>query len=121
MKILILEIYSSLIIVKFIYITNSFSSSISNDVKLINYWPMSNLNDLIGEANLYNGYNYLFVSDRFCTPNSAIYLRNGYLQIPDGVYLSGDFTVTVWISLKYIRSTALGCKDIGTRKSKFGA
>jgi hypothetical protein len=104
MKNLILKIYSSLIIVKFVYITTTFSSSTSNNVKLINYWPMSNLNDLIGETNLYNGYNYSFVSDRFCTPNSAIYLRNGFLQIPDGVYLSSDFTVTIWINLKSYQS-----------------
>ena len=67
---------------------------------LINYWPMSSLNDLVGGATLFGGSNYSFVEDRFGTPNSAIYFNNGYLQIPSGVYFSDDFTITVWIYLK---------------------
>jgi hypothetical protein len=67
---------------------------------LINYWPMSNLSDVVGGANLYGGSNYSFASDRFGSPNSAIYFNKGYLQVPEGVYFSGDFTVSVWIYLK---------------------
>jgi WD40 repeat protein len=67
---------------------------------LINYWPMSSLNDSIGGATLFGGSNYSFVEDRFGTPNSAIYFNNGYLQIPSGVYFSDDFTITAWIYLK---------------------
>ena len=61
---------------------------------------MSNLSDLLGGANLFGGENYSFVPDRFCTPNSAIYFNIGYLQVPEGVYFSGDFTFTAWIYLK---------------------
>jgi len=61
---------------------------------------MNNLSDVIGGANLFGGFNYSFVPDRFCLPNSAIYFNNGYLQVPAGVYFSGDFTVTAWIYLK---------------------
>jgi hypothetical protein len=61
---------------------------------------MSNLSDVVGGANLYGGSNYSFIFDRFCSPNSAIYFNKGYLQIPAGVYFSGDFTVTAWIYLK---------------------
>jgi hypothetical protein len=67
---------------------------------LINHWPMSSLNDSVGGATLFGGSNYSFVADRFGTPNSAIYFNNGYLQIPSGVYFSGDFTITAWIYLK---------------------
>lgn len=67
---------------------------------LINYWPMSSLNDSVGGATLFGGSNYSFVEDRFGTPNSAIYFNNGYLQIPSGDYFSGDFTITAWIYLK---------------------
>jgi hypothetical protein len=67
---------------------------------IINYWPMSNLSDVAGGANLFGGGNYSFTSDRFCSPNSAIYFNKGYLQVPDGVYFSGDFTFTAWIYLK---------------------
>jgi hypothetical protein len=61
---------------------------------------MSSLNDSVGGATLFGGSNYYFVADRFGTPNSAIYFNNGYLQIPSGVYFSGDFTITAWIYLK---------------------
>jgi hypothetical protein len=61
---------------------------------------MSNLSDVVSEANLFGGGNYSFVPDRFCTPNSAIYFNKGYLQVPEGIYFSGDFSVTAWIYLK---------------------
>jgi hypothetical protein len=61
---------------------------------------MSNLSDVVGAANLFGGSNYSFTSDRFNSPNSAIYFNKGYLQVPAGVYFSGDFTVTAWIYLK---------------------
>jgi hypothetical protein len=61
---------------------------------------MSNLNDVVGKANLYDGVDYEFVNDRFCQPNSSIHLNQGNLQVPKDVYFSGDFTVTLWIFLK---------------------
>jgi hypothetical protein len=73
---------------------------------LSNYWPMSNLSDVVGGANLFGGVNYSFVPDRFCSPNSAIYFNQGYLQVPNGVYFSGDFTFTAWIYLKSYQSWA---------------
>jgi len=67
---------------------------------------MSNLSDVVGGANLYGGVNYSFVPDRFCSPNSAIYFNSGYLQVPTGVYFSGNFTVTAWIYLKSYQSNS---------------
>ena len=67
---------------------------------LINYWPMNNLTDVVSGANLFGGSNYSFYPDRFSTSNSAIYFNRGYLQVPTGVYFSGDFTLTAWIYLK---------------------
>jgi len=61
---------------------------------------MNNLSDVVGGANLFGGSSYSFTTDRFGTPNSAIYFNQGYLQAPSGVYFSGDFTVTAWIHLK---------------------
>jgi hypothetical protein len=84
------------------FIINSNSSNLGNIMNYCsyNYWPMSNLSDVVGEANLFGGFNYSFVPDRFCTPNSAIYFNSGYLQVPTGVYFLGDFTFTAWIYLK---------------------
>jgi hypothetical protein len=67
---------------------------------------MSNLSDVVGGANLFGGSSYSFTYDRFCSPNSAIYFNQGYLQVPKGVYFSGDFTVTTWINLKSYHSWA---------------
>jgi hypothetical protein len=71
-----------------------------------NYWPMNNLSDVTGGADLFGGSNYSFVQDRFGSPNSAIYFNNGYLQVPKGVYFSGDFTFTAWILLKSKRTAS---------------
>ena len=67
--------------------------------KLINYWPMSNLSDVVGTATLYNGVSYSFTADRFGNPSQAIYFNNGYLQVPTDVYFCGDFTTIVWINI----------------------
>ena len=69
----------------------------------MNYWPMSNLSDVIGGANLYGGTNYAYTYDRFCNVNQAVYLNSGYFQVPSGVYFSGDFTITAWINLKSLQ------------------
>ena len=69
---------------------------------------MSSLKDLVGGADLDgNTSGYQFVSDRFNNSNSAIYFKSGYLNVPSGVYFSGDFTITVWIKL-----ISLGPTDI---------
>jgi hypothetical protein len=68
------------------------------------YWPMSNLSDVVGGANLFNGSSYSFTYDRFFSANSAIYFNKGYLKVPNGVYFSGDFTFTAWIYLKSYQS-----------------
>jgi hypothetical protein len=64
---------------------------------------MDSLNDVVGGANLFGGSYNSYAPDRFNTPNSAIYFNQGYLQAPEGVYFSGDFTVTAWIHLKSYR------------------
>jgi hypothetical protein len=75
-------------------------------VYLINYWPMSNLTDLISGSNLFGGSSYSFTFDRFNSPNSAIYFNQGYLQVPSSVYFSGDFTFTAWIYLKSYKTNS---------------
>ena len=69
-------------------------------VQLINYWPMSNLSDVVGGADLYNGTNYSYATDRLNNLNSSIYFNSGFLNIPSGVYFTGDFTITAWIQIK---------------------
>ena len=69
-----------------------------------NYWPMSNLTDVVNGANLFGGSSYSFTCDRFGSENSAIYFNKGFLEVPSGVYFSGDFTFTAWIYLKSYQS-----------------
>jgi hypothetical protein len=47
-----------------------------------------------------------FSTDRFGLPNSALQISSGYMSLPTGVYLSGAFTVTVWIYLSSYQSYA---------------
>jgi hypothetical protein len=65
---------------------------------------MNSLLEVIKGANLFNGSNYSYVPDRFCSPNSAIYFNKGYLQVPSGVYFSVNFTFTAWIYFKSYQS-----------------
>lgn len=84
---------------------------------------MSDLNDVVGDANLFNGSNYGCTYDRFCQPKSAIYFNNGYLRVPPGVYISGDFTIIVWIKWKLIAPFATIIElsgDLPVDKLKFG-
>ena len=57
------------------------------------------MSDDVGGANFFGGSNYNFTIDKFGNANSAIYLNQGYLQLPPGVYFSGDFTIIAWIKL----------------------
>ena len=65
---------------------------------------MSNLSDIKGGTDLFGGSSYSFIYDRFCSPNSSFYFNHGFLQVPPGVYFSGDFTFTVWTYLKSYQS-----------------
>ena len=81
----------------------------------MNYWPMSNLTDIVGGNDLFGGASYSFVSDRFCSPNSAIYFDQGYLQVSSGVYFSGNFTITAWMI--YFSSQSFSLFDFGNGQS----
>ena len=59
----------------------------------------ANLNDAIGVANLLDGVNNAFTFDRFCSPQSAVYLNRGYVQAPPGRYFFGDFSLIAWVQL----------------------
>jgi hypothetical protein len=74
---------------------------------------MNSLKDIIGGGNLYGGSNYSYTYDRFCNPFSAIYFNNGFLQVPPGVYFSGDFTFIAWIKLKSHQKSS-GIIDFGS-------
>ena len=69
-----------------------------NAQTLINYWSFNgNYNDSVGSANLFNGTNNALGADRFGNPNSALYLSNGYMQIPPGFYFNSSYSITVWV------------------------
>ncbi len=44
--------------------------------------------------------------DRFGKPNSALFLNDGFVKIPAGVYFRGDFTITAWVKLRERRHFA---------------
>jgi hypothetical protein len=74
---------------------------------LINYWSFSgNLNDSIGDSHLFGGMNYNLTLDRFNSSYSAVSLRNGYLDMPSGVYFNSSFTAMAWINVKIFTNWA---------------
>jgi hypothetical protein len=72
---------------------------------LINYWTFNqNLNDQIGNSNMYGGVNAALTFDRFGRANSSLSLVNGYYRVPAGVYFSGtQMTVMGWVKVRNIR------------------
>lgn len=62
---------------------------------------MTNLSDVIDGADLYDGTNYIFTTDRRYSTNSAVYFNvsSNYFKTPARSYISGDFTLIVWVKL----------------------
>ena len=69
---------------------------------MTNYWSFNgNVNDTIGNANLYGGVNVSLISDRFGRSNSALSLQSGYYRVPAGVYFNGtQLTIMAWVKVK---------------------
>jgi hypothetical protein len=65
---------------------------------LTNHWSFDkNTFDLIGKAHASPTFNTMFTLDKNNKPNSAIYLNDGFLTVPQGVYFYQEFTISVWI------------------------
>ena len=74
---------------------------------LLLYYPMnSDASDASG--NNFNGVNYSCApaSDRFNNPGYALYFdgNGAYIDVPDGVYFDGNYTVSAWINPSEIRN-----------------
>ena len=54
------------------------------------------------------GQNASFSEDRYGKASSALDLSFGYVQAPEGIYFSSEFTINVWIVLR----SFLGCMRI---------
>lgn len=68
---------------------------------LQNYYPFnSDIIDVLNEKDLYGGKNWVLINDRNRNNNSAISFNNGFLEMPVGTYISGDFTIMFWIRPK---------------------
>jgi hypothetical protein len=81
----------------------------SNITGLISYWPI-NPNDTLDHVthrDVQYCVNASFVPDRFNNPKSALYLNNGYCQVPADVYFNGsDFTIMAWFNSLVFRKLA---------------
>ena len=74
---------------------------------MINYWPFEgNLIDLVGGKDMKMGQSASFTNDRNEKSSSALDLKVGNVQVPDGVYFYGDFTITSWIMLRKVSNWA---------------
>jgi hypothetical protein len=88
--------------------------------ELTNYWPFNNnYLDMVGNAHMYGGTpisGISFVKDRYGIDSSALYLKNAYLNLPNGVYISGDFTLSVWVKLISITNNSSRLLSISNDK-----
>ncbi len=55
--------------------------------------------DSVGNSNLYGGVSATLQTDRFGNPNSGLSLSKGYIQVPNGIYFNGPFSITGWVYL----------------------
>lgn len=74
------------------------STSINSHLQY--YWPFNNgLTDIVSNFNILKVVNGNFTTDRLNRNLSAMKLSYGYLQLPAGNYISGDFTISTWIKV----------------------
>ena len=64
---------------------------------LVYYWPINvDTNDIIANANIYDGVKVSYVNDRLNKPNSTLYLTVIHCSVPSNAYFYGDFTFSIW-------------------------
>jgi hypothetical protein len=71
---------------------------------------------VISSDDLKPGKNVTFGSDRFNRSNKAVYLNQGYLTMPPGVYFSGDFSVVAWVKVMAILNGSPRLIDLSPNK-----
>ncbi len=66
---------------------------------LTNYWPFyTNVNDVIGGANLLNGSNANFATSMSNKLMGSLWLNTSYMVAPPGVYFKSNyFTIASWV------------------------
>jgi hypothetical protein len=82
---------------------------------IINQWTFEqSLYDPVSATSLTTPTSVSFVADRFGIVNSAAYFNSGYATLPAAVYFSGDYSITVWVSIQSLVSGAPRLVDLGT-------
>ena len=66
---------------------------------LTQFWQFDgNVKDAITKISLFSQYHASsYAIDRFGRAKSALFFNNGYIRLPIGVYISGDFTTCLWL------------------------
>ena len=70
-------------------------------ISLTNYWRFNgDVKDIQTSISLFNQRRASsFVSDRFGRPRSALFINNGWIQMPVGYYFVGDHSTSLWLYL----------------------
>lgn len=55
--------------------------------------------DIIAGADLINGVNVAWTTDRDGISNTAIHFDSGYYSVPSGIYFKGDLTISAWVKM----------------------
>ena len=92
--------YLSLFYIIVVYQLVRGQSDIYLNEYLVHYWPLdhSDMSDIVGKANMVQGANTMFTTDRFGNLNSALSLNGGYTNVPPGYFFDTDqYTIAVWV------------------------
>lgn len=68
---------------------------------LTHWWPFNNdVKDIIGGSDFFSPVGSVsFTTDRLNQASSALYLNQGYYSMPGGAYISGDYTLALWVKV----------------------
>ena len=92
-----------LLIVSFLLLSVKLSESCQLDIfeGLINYWTFNhNLNEQINKNRDVQGKNVLFVNNRVGVCNSAVYLKQGFIDISGMIDFQSNFTIAAWVNVR---------------------
>lgn len=81
------------------------------------YWPIDDsYSEWIDDVDVESHGDLDFVRNRFYDKDSALKLDNSYISLDNGIYVSGDFSISAWVNIVNITRNAriFDCGNTGT-------
>lgn len=86
---------------------------------LVNYWPIESgdMTDHVGSGSPTSSSSTSYVPNRYSSQNTALFLNDGSVSLPTGVYMYGAFTLMMWVYLNAYSTNGGGLFDCGNTPS----